>query len=153
MESFKIKNFERDNPGMAFPSWEPVEPDKCASFKERIARQLGLPSTVDSLLLVRRLNEVASNSKNTGFDRSSHDLLRILQGLKIGPPLIVYINWYRFDNIDKIAFVDLCRNLEDIWYPGTDDIDIFDDTLDWVLTINHEGAIQSVTWSKANGKQ
>lgn len=44
----------------------------------------------------------------------------------IKPQTNVYINWYRYDQVDEMAFVDLDKCFADIWYPGPDDIDIFD---------------------------
>jgi len=55
----------------------------------------------------------------------------------------VYVNWYRYDNVDEIQFVDLTKYFDDIWYPGLDDIDIFDATFSWILSISHDGAVRS----------
>jgi hypothetical protein len=51
------------------------------------------------------------------------------------------VSWYRVDQIDEIAFDDLATWFDDIWYPNSDDLDICDDTLSWVVSINHEGDV------------
>lgn len=53
----------------------------------------------------------------------------------------VYINWYNFDQIDELAFHDLNAAFSDIWWPGPDDINIFDASYKWILSIDHDGYI------------
>jgi hypothetical protein len=36
---------------------------------------------------------------------------------------------------------DLSRYFDDIFYPGPDDIELFDETLKWFMLVDHEGAI------------
>jgi len=52
------------------------------------------------------------------------------------------LNWYRFDKIDELRFVDLCEKFEDIWYPSSDDLDIFDRNMNWLISIEHSGSIR-----------
>lgn len=59
----------------------------------------------------------------------------------------VYINWHRFDKIDQMQFPDLMGHFDDIWYPGADDIDIFDDSLNWVASVSHFGNVRLLKWS------
>ncbi len=35
----------------------------------------------------------------------------------------------------------MSRWFDDIWYPASDDIDLFDSTLDWILSVSHSGLI------------
>ena len=53
----------------------------------------------------------------------------------------VFLNWYRFDNIDEIEVDGLNTYFADIWYPSTDDIDLFDNTFKWIVSIRHDGQI------------
>ena len=146
MEAFKIINFQRENPGAAFASWEALTADECTSFKERIAERMGLPRNIDPLVMVKKLSDLGVPQAGIGLDPSNDDLAKILQHIKIEPPKMVYINWYRFDNIDKMAFGDLSRNLDSIWYPGPDDIDLFDETMNWILSLSHHGTFESVVF-------
>ena len=34
------------------------------------------------------------------------------------------------------------KYFDDIWYPDSDDIDIFDQTLSWILTVLHNGDVK-----------
>jgi hypothetical protein len=57
-------------------------------------------------------------------------------------PKKVYLNWYRFDDIDQIDLAALDQYFSDIWYPGSDDLDVFDDSTDWIVSIAHFGKIR-----------
>lgn len=144
MDHIKVENFQRDNPGMAFPSWEALLPKDCTFFRARIAKRVGLPPTVDTLVLVEKLNELALDVAVFESDQNRLDLLKVFQSLNIEPLNHVYLNWYRYDDIDKMAFSDLQLYLMDIWYPASDDIDIFDDTLKWALSLTHYGIVRMV---------
>lgn len=68
----------------------------------------------------------------------------LLSYLKISPREHVFINWNRYDDIDEIGFNDLDMYFSDIWYPGSDDIDIFDSSFRWIISISPEGYIKVV---------
>jgi hypothetical protein len=68
-------------------------------------------------------------------------LVEVLRSLGIRRNRDVFINWKRFECIDRIALEDLSRYFDDIFYPGPDDIELFDETLKWFMLVDHEGAI------------
>ena len=37
---------------------------------------------------------------------------------------------------------DLNKHFYDVWYPSSDDIELFDDTLDWIIFVRHYGGVQ-----------
>jgi hypothetical protein len=51
----------------------------------------------------------------------SYSMQTITNQLNISSGESVYINWYRFNNIDEMRLDDLERYFDDIWYPGADD--------------------------------
>jgi hypothetical protein len=149
MESFKIENFQRHNAGADFPWFETLLPHECASLKTRLVDRLGLVTSTDSLPLVQRLNDISSVVRVFSPVGAVLDLAAIFHSLGITPSATVLINWYRFDQIDRMKFSDLCHNLEDVWYPAADDIDIFDTSLHWIISLTHYGKIRIV---RLNGK-
>ena len=76
------------------------------------------------------------NSNDENFDLSA-----ALSSMKIKCPENVFVNWYRYDNIDKFNLLDLTRYFDDIWYPELDDVDIFDDSFTWIVSVAHSGRI------------
>jgi hypothetical protein len=53
---------------------------------------------------------------------------------------MVFINWYRFDDIDEMRLPDLAEHFADVWLPMAEDPDIFDSTFTWMLSIAHYNA-------------
>jgi hypothetical protein len=58
----------------------------------------------------------------------------------------IYINWYRFDDIDEMSTGDLDRWFHDFWYPDSDDIELFDQSQNWLLFVRHFDVLQIVRW-------
>ncbi len=79
------------------------------------------------------------NAKNDEINFS--DLL-VSQGIDLRKE--IYIDWYRFDDIDRMELSLFTRYFEDIWYPGADDIYIYDDSFSWFILVAHYGAITIV---------
>jgi len=95
------------------------------------------------LVLTNRLLELSVPYKGINAENEHFDLAAVAKDLGISAEKKVYVNWYRYDNVDEIQFVDLTKYFDDIWYPGPDDIDIFDATFSWILSISHDGAVRS----------
>jgi hypothetical protein len=68
-------------------------------------------------------------------------LSQVLWRLRILPPEYVFVNWYRFDDVDEIKFADLESHFTDIWYPSSDDIEVFDSSLKWLIAVSHDGSV------------
>ena len=56
----------------------------------------------------------------------------------------MYINWSDFKDIDVLDLEDVLRYFYDIWFPGMDDIEIFDETFNWLVSIRHDGVVSYV---------
>ncbi len=78
-----------------------------------------------------------SGARGEGFNLQS-----AIRELGMESATTVLLNWYRFDRIDRIALVDLSLYFVDIWYPGSDDIEIFDESCSWVLAVSHTGELR-----------
>jgi hypothetical protein len=138
MQSFKIENFERES-GTPFPPFSALSVDDCESLRRRLAERLGLPTAVNGLDLVRAVGRQESRNLSLVGGSPGFDLRKELTAAGIDPPLSVYLNWYRYDDIDEMRFDDLSRYFDDIWYPSSDDLDVFDSSLRWILSVDHDG--------------
>jgi hypothetical protein len=54
----------------------------------------------------------------------------------------VLLNWDPLQEIDRMLRSDAARRFEDLWYPGADDLLLFDESLEWVLIIMHFGEVR-----------
>lgn len=142
MDDFKIRNFLQSHPGISPPRHERLSTTEAAELRNRIRlRANALKQTAD-VELTRELAEEATPVRDADPSAPGFDLLTLLRALGIRAKASVYINWYRYDVVDRIALIDLSRFFSDIWYPGADDIEIFDDTCCWLLVVPHSGVVR-----------
>jgi hypothetical protein len=106
-----------------------------------IAKRAELDQHSDPLVLLEALWAAAEFVPDVDAD-NGFDLRKLISARNLRPQEEVLLNWLRFDNMDRLAFSDLSQYFDDIWYPSSDDIDIFDDTLDWFVFIRHDGCVK-----------
>lgn len=136
-----IDHFHNAYPGTQFPRYRSLGEVEMERIRERLVKQLGLPA-VDPLTLIREIDKRQELVKGYDAEREDFRLSSVFSNLNITPQKNVYLNWHRYDDVDEMAFTDLDAYLDDIWYPGPDDLDILDSSLSWILSITHYGAIQ-----------
>jgi len=150
MDSIKVQNFSRENPGIEFPPFTSLTPNDCARLRTAIAQRLGLNPESAPLLLLQTLQARALHFTGTNAE-DRFDLRNLISELGFRPSAEVLVNWQRFDEIDRIALSDLSRHFDDIWYPGSDDIEIFDESLDWLVLVRHDGVVTAMNLPQVNG--
>lgn len=141
MEEFKRRNYANAYPGEPFPSVREVSPSELRGIRRVLVSRLGLRDTYDELQLVHAMSEQSSEIAGIDADDRAFDLMPLLQRFGVGRTESVYVNWYRFDQIDQLMAGDLASHFHDLWYPGSDDIDIFDASCRWLVSISHSGRV------------
>jgi hypothetical protein len=144
MDKFKIDQFEADNPGSKFPKFYSLDAPQTKEIRFKLLERLSLDISTDTK---RLLEEIASNGSfvpEVNANSPDFDLTELLLRQGIQALGKVYVNWYRYDDIDEFRLEDLSNHFNSIWYAGPDDIEIFDTTLSWVVSIRHDGVV-SVT--------
>ena len=140
MEQFKIDNFVRAF-GNGFPDYRCLSGTECADLFSRLATRLGLPTTIQGLDLLIELSKLGVVLPGVSAESDDFVLSRTISDSGIVSEPSVFLNWYRFDNVDQLQLTDLTKYFDDIWYPAADDIDVFDTTLSWVISIRHDGMV------------
>lgn len=128
---------------MPFPWYRSLSQAEGAAIRVGIAKALKLNSQ-DSENLVRAVEGKGALVEGKKPDTARFQISALLAELGIRSSQNVFINWNRYDDIDEMGLDDLNRYFSDIWYPGSDDIDIFDSSLEWFLNISPEGYINVV---------
>jgi hypothetical protein len=141
MKNFKIRNFEKHHPSKQFPWFEALDSFETTSLREKLSKKLRL-ATHNPLSITKGIDNLGIALKEFRPNESDFTIERVLSHLNIVPSEKVYINWHQYDDIDERRFADLANNFEDIWYPAADDIDIFDSSLCWILSISHDGNVK-----------
>ena len=144
IEDFKKEHFNADFRDRPFPFVESVSAPQRLYFRNGLAFGLGMPQDAEPLDILRRLQESLEAPPSYDATDSSFDLELVARDLNLGPINDVYINWDRFDHVDRMHFGDLAKYFKYVWYSVSDDIEIFDQTLRWVIVIRHDGALSFV---------
>lgn len=138
MEEFKIDYFKERNASKEFPEFEDLSDRECAVIKQLVQKKISVMDDIELVKYIRGnsklIQGVNANSENFNFQK-------LLTDLNIDIPKDVFVNWFRFDKIDKFHFKDLNTCFEYIWYPGPDDIEIFTEQIDWIISIDESGLI------------
>jgi len=138
MDTLKIDLFNKEN-GM-FPYFRHLPENEILKQQKLLCESLHV-CTIDTLMnKIGNMNFIPDFNANNEAEFQLNELFNTL-GLN---PLNVFINWYRFDDIDEISLKDLDQYFYGIWFPVVDDIDIFDDTFKWVVSISHDGIISRI---------
>jgi len=147
MESFKIDNF-RECHKAEFPPFETLKKEECARLALLLRKKLGHPPDSDSLDFVKHVFSQSQYVNGYNADSEDFSIARLARELDIDVSNEIYVNWRRFDEIDRFRFSDFEKYFSDIWYPGPDDIDVFDDSFKWIISVTHSGKVKCL---KING--
>ncbi|MHA6698046.1 hypothetical protein [Chryseobacterium sp. A321] len=136
MDDFKKDLFKKEYK-KDFPCYFELEKEDCIEFKKRVIDKFRLKK--DNFENSLRDNHFFLDDANAEDD--NFDFLSLLNNLNIKKEEYLFINWNSFENIDKFSLNDFYNYFEDIWFPASDDIDIFNENLDWIISIRHDGVI------------
>ncbi|MCC6320568.1 MAG: hypothetical protein IT438_03930 [Phycisphaerales bacterium] len=128
MQAFKIKHFERDHPGERYPAVDPLSSAEAASMAERLAS-----------LLTR----VHSSEPLSGVDANPETfrLSDIWATAGIQPADELLLSFDSLRSIDRMQRGDVEQNFTDVWYPVSDNLFIFDESVAWLMFVHHDGYI------------
>ena len=146
MHDIKRKRFATQHPGVEFPTIEPVSANQATALRICLASAAHFPPEVDNLALTHHLDSILRPVDNHDARAPDFNLADVARDLGIDPKKWVYVNWYRYDRLDKIDFESLVKYFPSIWYPSSDDIELFDDTCSWILGIDHTGGVAAITF-------
>ena len=142
MRQFKLDNFRRSFPSREFPEFETLGEGACAELRGRLVARLGLPSKgSDSQSLLAAVHALPGEKLGQVAEGSNPELRALLnsKGIELSTPHRVWVNWRRFEEVDVMGLDALEEHFDDIWYPGPDDIEVFDASLRWFLSVAHDG--------------
>ena len=63
---------------------------------------------------------------------------KLLNDAGLTPLPFIYVNWAKFDMIDRFETAFIMRYLPDILYPGGDYVDLFNNDANWIVSIDYE---------------
>ena len=143
MDEIKVKNFAAIHPGVPLPNIRHLTLGECESLQRSLVLKLGLSLEPSGLEILKALERRATDIPGVRPSEQSFILSDILKQQRIETKDI-YINWSRFDDIDQMSTEEFSAAFHDLWYPSSDDIEIFDKDEKWVVLIRHFDVAQIV---------
>ena len=142
MDFHKILNFKTDNPNLEFPDY-------------KILSDLVKKNLIKSLFYNLKIsNDLNGANLSKSIEKKSIIIGKISDGVFILDDLLsnfgysanekIYLNWKNFESIEEMSKLSFNQNFFDIWYPGVDDLDIFDESCNWLLSITHAGIVKAL---------
>jgi hypothetical protein len=146
MQAFKLQHFAAAHPQEAFPLFTTITSQEIERLREHLCQAAGTGAATDWGHLYRHLLNQAERIRTANpEDESRFNLDAVLKSLGILPDETVYLAWDpRRADVDRMAFADLSRYFDWIWYPASDDIAIFDESFAWLVFVDHEGQLSVV---------
>src|SRR6185295_9283406 len=115
MDEFKIERFQTEHPGEALPL-APADSRTVQSMRALLSRRLGLPDGSPGLSLVQSILSKSTPLAGVSALSPEFSLMEVLSrqaGIDLEGE--VFLNWYRFDQLDRMRAKDISRLLHDIW--------------------------------------
>lgn len=144
MEDFKIELYEEETK-QKFPWFQKLTNEQCTTLRRKLFEAVGCENNSNDIKNLEFIDTIQRNIPEFNAEEN-FNLTGLFQFLELVTTEKVFINWYRFDDIDEFYTKDVATYFEDIWFPSADDIDIFDNTFSWIVSIRHDGNVKF--WSK-----
>ena len=141
MDDFKLRDFAASE-GKQLPVQKCSEKE-VATVRALLLRRLGLPEATDGLALVQAVEARSVAVEALDASRDDFDLAQFFaESIGISLEDYVFLNWYRFDELDRMRARDLAEFFSDVWYPSADDLDVMDRQCRWIISIDHHGGLR-----------
>lgn len=137
MDEIKLQRLRHDHPSVVVRHLTESESKRILTD---VRNRIGLAAdSGNGLRVVRDVRAQSAMVHNMNAEASDFDLFKVFQAARLIPQERIYINWYGFDDLDEVDVRHLAAYFDDFWYPKADDIDLFDRTLSWILSVDSEG--------------
>lgn len=143
MQHWKIDEYQRVM-GRQFPPFRALSRTEARDLGRVLLSRLGFSGPLDARLwsaVTSALQTVPCNACDNAF---SLDIAFSLAG--VVPSSELYVWWQQEEEeiIDVFTTRDAVRLFKEIWRPSSDDIDLFDGSLTWMLRVDHGGFVSLI---------
>lgn len=134
MDRFKFEIFKKENPKTPMFEVVPLTLDKIQIIQKKLFQLLNIEDN-NIQELEKRIYQIA-NVLIPSIPENNFSIKELFYNLNVESNFL-YVTWDSFKTIDRFKLTDFCQWFEYIWYPSSDDIDIFNDDLTWILQVYH----------------
>lgn len=130
------KSYYTDSGGVGFPEFNTLVGDDLYFHENKIKALIGCGGCVFKNFEIYGRKIESMNPLNGDFKLSE-----VFGLCDLSLCSDVFLNWGGFDAVDVISFESLSSFFYDIWFPGADDIYLYDESFSWVLNVTHYSAV------------
>jgi hypothetical protein len=141
MQAFKIDHFKDEWPDRIFPEYRSLDESELSLLQDKLFKKFIVKEKCNVIELFGIISSISCFIDGVSACDDNFSLSDLLSSQGINYDDYIYLNWYRFDDIDVMRLSDLDNYFHDIWYPHSDDIDIFDKSYSWILSVRHDGVL------------
>ncbi|MGY2224951.1 hypothetical protein ACW9IK_19880 [Pseudomonas gingeri] len=141
MDLHKISNHKSETDGQ-FPAFEPIQGEELTTLKNKIYKIFSEKFNINLPLDMVKTQEIVSSRFPKNASEENFSLSEAFEYFGTHPKDQVYVNWGKFDDIDRMPTSDLIRAFSSVWYSESDDIEIFDEDLSWMVAVAHDGTVE-----------
>jgi len=134
------------NTGFPFPKFRVLSDEETKRVKGGFADNLGLDRLADAVVVNRECLVKSTLIGRVHDDQQSLDLVRELSKYSIVPQAYVLVDWSQFNPVFEMLAEDVSRIFNYLWYPGADDLAVFDASGTWMLLFLHYGEVRLVSF-------
>lgn len=142
MEQFKVENFLLDHRNIEFPSFQTLTSEEVERIVTELANVSGFVGHRDARSILRHLLSQSFSIGQVDSKEPKLDLVNVLVRYNLEPSDQICINWSTFTEVDCMSASDFSQYFDYIWYPASDDIEVWDDLLEWILFVTHYGDLR-----------
>ena len=134
----------------ALPRYVTLTDTEGTEVIEKLLLRAGCPSGTP-LEIIQMLFEQSKSIEGLKLKEVNAPLEELFYKAGIVAGLSLYVEWGSLCDIDRFQTDDLKDHFYDVWYPSSDDIEIFDETLSWIMFVRHYGRVE--IWRQAFPKK
>lgn len=118
-----------------------IQPSEVTRFRNKLLARLGLDPDAASSLVLSRLLEQARPCGDVRVDSPRFNLAEVLKNAGIDPGPTLYY-WHEWNAMDAFPAAELVARIADLWASRPpDDVSVFDNSLSWLVLIEHTGHV------------
>ena len=125
---------------------ETLPPTEVKRLRVILLAKLGLPANAAPPKVLDRIMERSTPYGDVTGNAPDFDLGEVFEKAGIAPRSTLYY-WHGWDEMDTFDRAYLFASIAELWASATpDDVNVFDASLGWLLTIEHTGLVECVTF-------
>jgi hypothetical protein len=107
----------------------------------KLRNGLAIDQNLKGVALVRYIRERSQNLPEFDAESTEFRLQKCFDKIGLSPRANLFINKQHFEEFIEIETQAMDVLFDEIWFPAADDIELFDDTYSWILSVSHDGEI------------